>query len=1546
MLRPAASASMYAGRTREVDACGVALLAQLKGTPSHQLIRDANTALARMEHRGGCGCEANTGDGAGILVGMPDAFMRKAAAQAGLSAPLPPKGEFASGLVFTSHQEPARVAMKEAMERVAQRLGLKILGWRRPPTDNSRLGSTAVAAEPFIEQVFVGKLRGGGGGPGADSADFERALWLLRKQAAAELKSRDFFVASLSSRTITYKGQLTSSQVPDYYLDLVDPAFASHMAMVHSRFSTNTFPSWDRAQPNRMLCHNGEINTLRGNKNWIESRMKSMQVPFLTEGHALANAELTQSASTLSLAPFTSDDKTDSGNLDAILELLVRGSADRTLPEAMMMMVPEAWQGDKLIRADKRAFYEYHSCLMEPWDGPAMMAFSDGRYMGAVLDRNGLRPSRYYVTHDDRVLLSSEVGVLPDLDPAMVKIKGRLEPGRMFLVDFERGGIIHDEELKTAIASKRPYQSWLDANAVALDSFPTVAAASAAKAPSLTSDLNTFGYTTETLEILLAPMSNTGKEALGSMGVDIPLAVLSRQPQLPFAYFKQLFAQVTNPPIDPIREEVVMSLMCPVGPEANLLEVPSEAHCRRLIVPHPVLSDEQLASVLALDSKAKAHAGRWFAKTIDCTYARRSGAKGLRKAIDDACDKAEALARSGVPLLVLTHSARSPTRTPVPSLLVVGAVHHHLIRSGLRTETALFVQAGDAREVHDFCLLLGFGADAVNPFVAHRAVCDLYARGRLPDAASEADALEKYRYAAGKGMLKVMAKMGISTLQSYKGAQIFECVGLADDIVERCFPGTASRIGGASWDALAADFETLHALAVDSARLRNPGDYHARDHGEAHFNTPAGMADLQVAARSASSEAYKRYSEETTRASAAVTLRGLLRFDTSAPVPIEQVEPAKEIVKRFCTGAMSLGSISIEAHETLALAMNSMGARSNTGEGGEDAARFTWVGPNGESKRSAIKQVASGRFGVTSHYLANADQLQIKMAQGAKPGEGGELPGYKVTAQIAAVRGTTPGVGLISPPPHHDIYSIEDLAQLIFDLKNSNPVASVSVKLVSEVGVGVVAAGCAKAKADHITVSGGDGGTGAAAWTGVHKAGLPWELGLAEAHHTLVLNDLRSRVTLQTDGQIKTGRDVVVAALLGAEEVAFSTAPLIALGCIMMRKCHLNSCPVGIATQDPVLRAKFAGKPEHVVNFLFFLAEEARQYMAALGFKTFEDMIGRSDKLLLPAKESLHYKSAGLDLQHLLFPSKQLNETAGQYKQMAQDHKLDEALDNQLIAKAEHVLSGRDSAVAMQLAVSNLNRSVGTMLSYHVSKAFGKPGLPANSIQIKLKGSSGQSLGFALARGISIDLEGDANDYVGKALSGGRIAVRPPEELLATGFVPENNVIVGNVVLYGATAGEAYFRGKAGERFCVRNSGALAVVEGCGDHGCEYMTGGRVVVLGRTGRNFAAGMSGGVAYVLDVEGDFASKVNGDMVELGAVENPDELRALVEAQVRATASSVGIKLLADWSAALQRFVQVMPNDYKAVLEREAAVANADTGSVPTASEARRAVASSA
>mmetsp|Transcript_7127 Transcript_7127/g.20756 ORF Transcript_7127/g.20756 Transcript_7127/m.20756 type:complete len:1627 (+) Transcript_7127:71-4951(+) len=1409
---------------------------------------------------------------------------------------------------------------KAVVERHVSRLGLSLIGWRPVPVDNSALGPTSLESEPHTEMLLVG---GPSGGAPLPEGALDRELYRLRLAASNEIHATggdaaaDFYVCSLNTSTLVYKGQLTPEQVWGYFVDLQSAQYTSHLALVHSRFSTNTFPSWARAQPFRALCHNGEINTLRGNKNMMRSREALLQSAYF--GEAMSE-----------LGPICSDDLSDSGNFDAVAELLLR-AGDRPLHEAVMMMVPEAWQGKPGSPA-RKAFYAYNANLMEPWDGPAMMSFTDGRYVGACLDRNGLRPSRYYVTTDDRVLLSSEVGVLDHLDEAVVKTKARLEPGRMFLIDFAQQRIVPDEELKETMAAARPYEAWMASQPLLLDEWVAEAAVPPAPHPArgtLNSTLSMHGFTKESSDLLVAAMAR-GKEALGSMGVDTPLAALSSQPRMPSHYFKQLFAQVTNPPIDPIREEIVMSLQTPVGPEANLLEA-TEAHARRLVLPHPVLSLQELEAL-----KSAPHKG-WAATTLDATYPKSeadASPTAMRDALLALSDAAEAAVLKGnAPLLLLSHRAASAERVPIPSLLAAGAVHQRLVRAKARAMTGLLVESGDAKEPHDFCTLLGFGADAVCPYGAYAAVAAFH--GDADTTASKM--METYRKSAGKAILKVMSKIGICTVQSYRGAQIFEAVGLGPEVMELCFAGTPSRIAGADFAILQRDALSMHTHAWPAASdpeevaLPNPGDYHFRQNGEAHYNDPRGMAELQVAARTGGSAAYEEYVRTQVAASRAASIRGLLDFRSDVPpVPLDEVEAAKEIVKRFCTGAMSLGSISPETHEALAVAMNQLGGKSNTGEGGEDPRRFA------DSRRSSIKQVASGRFGVTSDYLTNADEIQIKMAQGAKPGEGGELPGYKVTDLIAKTRGTTPGVGLISPPPHHDIYSIEDLAQLIHDLKSANRAARVSVKLVSEVGVGVVAAGVAKAKADHIVISGGDGGTGAAAWTGIKHAGLPWELGLAEAHQTLVLNRLRSRIVLQSDGQLKTGRDVTIAALLGAEEFGFATTPLIALGCIMMRKCHLNTCPVGIATQDPELRAKFAGKPEHVVNFFFHLAEEVRGHMASMGFRSIEEMVGRADMLRVDDAH-LNEKTRLLDFGPILTPAASLAPGEPQINTMGQDHfsreatGLDSILDLDLVEAAAPALESA-TPVSIERPLNNLNRAVGAILSNEVSKRYGGAGLPDGTINVLLRGHTGQSFGFSLAKGVRLEVQGDANDGCGKGLSGGQIVVYPGAELLEQGFVAEENVIVGNVACYGATGGSVFFRGIAGERFCVRNSGAIAVVEGIGDHGCEYMTGGRVVCLGSTGINFGAGMSGGIAYMLDADGSFASRCNTEMVSLDRVDSPAdeaELRGYLESHVEHTGSPVAAALLADWSGSVGKFVKVFPHDYKRVL-RERAAAEAEGG----------------
>ncbi len=1495
----------------EHDACGVGFIAHLKGKASHDIIRDALTMLHHMDHRGGCGCEANTGDGAGIMTGLPTAFMKKVARQ-DLEIDLPEPGRFAAGNIFLPRDSSERKVCKQTVERIIAEQGQKLLGWRPVPTEPKRanIGHTAMVCEPITEQLFLAS----GDGKAGDA--FERSVYMIRKRASHALRNSDmeeaktFYICSLSTKVMVYKGMLTSEQVPAYYPDLRDPDYQSHLAMVHSRFSTNTFPSWDRAQPNRFMSHNGEINTLRGNSNWVFTRQGVLKDPR-PDGFG---DELSK------LFPVVEPDCSDSGTFDNVLEFYLM--TGRSLQEAVMMMIPEAWQNHETMPVNKRAFYEYHSCLQEPWDGPASIAFTDGKYIGACLDRNGLRPNRYYITHDDLCVMASEVGVVPDIDPANVKVKGRLQPGKMFLVDFEQGRVIPDEELKQELANRRPYSQWLQNQRITLDDIQADEKAHGFDPDTLMARMQAFGYTIETLQFMLKPIIEQKRDPVGSMGNDAALAVLSDKPRLIYDYFKQLFAQVTNPAIDSIREEAIMSLECYIGPEGNLIQT-TEQHAHRLLVPHPILTNEQVASLKHIDQSVPG--SNWTAKTIDITWPRDQGAAGLRKALDRICDQAEQAVDQGYELIVLSDRAIGHDRVAVSAMLATGAVHHHLIAKVKRTRVGLVVETGEAREVHQFCLLTGFGADAINPYLAFEALWQLRVDGKLKADFDDDDKIvTAYRKGVAKGMLKVMAKMGISTLQSYKGAQIFEAVGLHPEVMDKCFVGTASRIKGVGFDVLAEELLRRHALGYPAREevrlpvLPNDGQFHWRAGGEKHMISPQMVTDLQIASKTNSPKDYERFAKAVNEANKhRCTLRGLLKIKQGEPIDIDQVEPAKEIVKRFRSGAMSYGSISAEAHETLAIAMNRLGGKSNTGEGGEDSKRFT-PDPNGDLRRSSIKQVASGRFGVTSWYLTNADELQIKIVQGAKPGEGGELPGHKVNEIIAKTRHSTPGVGLISPPPHHDIYSIEDLAQLIHDLKNANPSAGVSVKLVSAVGVGTVAAGVAKAKADHILIAGHDGGTGASPLTSIKHAGLPWELGIAETHQTLVMNDLRSRVSLETDGQLKTGRDVVIAACLGAEAFGFATAPLITLGCIMMRKCHLNTCPVGVATQDPVLRKKFAGKPEHVVNYLFMVAEEARKIMASLGVRSIDELVGRTD-LLEHDRAIEHWKTGGLDLTAILQPATAPahRDNVGVYKRMEQDHGLDQSLDNELIKQARPALDNGEK-VRIELPVQNIHRVVGTTLSHEVSKAHGEFGLPEDTIWIKLHGSAGQSLGAWMQRGVSIELEGDANDYVGKGLCGGKLIIYPP----ANGnFVPEENIIIGNVALYGATAGELYARGVAAERFCVRNSGARAVVEGCGDHGLEYMTGGRAVILGPTGRNFAAGMSGGIAYVWDPHDRFLQHCNLGMVELEPMAQPAdiaELRELVENHHRYTGSTVAGALLARWKDAMSQFRKVMPIDYKRVL----------------------------
>ncbi|MBA0689894.1 hypothetical protein Goari_007600 [Gossypium aridum] len=1521
------------------DSCGVGFVAELSGDSSRKTVTDALEMLIRMSHRGACGCETNTGDGAGILVALPHGFYKEVAKDVGFE--LPPPGEYAVGMFFLPTSESRREESKNVFTKVAESLGHRVLGWRSVPTDNSGLGNAALQTEPVIEQVFLTPTP-------RSKADLEQQMYILRRVSMVAIRAalnlqhggvRDFYICSLSSRTVVYKGQLKPDQLQNYYYaDLGNERFTSYMALIHSRFSTNTFPSWDRAQPMRVLGHNGEINTLRGNINWMKAREGLLKCKEL----GLSKNEMKK------LLPIVDASSSDSGAFDGVLELLVR--AGRSLPEAVMMMIPEAWQNDKNMDPQRKALYEYFSALMEPWDGPALISFTDGRYLGATLDRNGLRPGRFYVTHSGRVIMASEVGVV-DIPPEDVLRKGRLNPGMMLLVDFENHIVVDDEALKQQYSLARPYGEWLQRQKIELNDIvdsvqeserlpPSIAGSMPASNDDdnmdnlgihgLLAPLKAFGYTVEALEMLLLPMAKDGTEALGSMGNDAPLAVMSNREKLTFEYFKQMFAQVTNPPIDPIREKIVTSMECMIGPEGDLTET-TEEQCHRLSLKGPLLSIEETEAIKKMNFKG------WRSKVLDITYSKDCGRKGLEETLDRICTEARDAIKEGYTLLVLSDRAFSSKRVAVSSLLAVGAVHHHLVKNLERTRVGLIVESAEPREVHHFCTLVGFGADAICPYLAIETIWRLQVDGKIPPKSSgefhsKEELVKKYFKASNYGMMKVLAKMGISTLASYKGAQIFEALGLSSEVIEKCFAGTPSRVEGATFEMLARDALHLHELAfpsralapgsAEAVALPNPGDYHWRKGGEVHLNDPLAIAKLQEAARSNSVAAYKEYAKRIHELNKTCNLRGMLKFKVSeAKIPLDEVEPASEIVKRFCTGAMSYGSISLEAHSTLAIAMNTLGGKSNTGEGGEQPSRMVPL-PDGSRnpKRSAIKQVASGRFGVSSFYLTNADELQIKMAQGAKPGEGGELPGHKVIGDIAVTRNSTAGVGLISPPPHHDIYSIEDLAQLIHDLKNSNPSARISVKLVSEAGVGVIASGVVKGHADHVLISGHDGGTGASRWTGIKNAGLPWELGLAETHQTLVANDLRGRTVLQTDGQLKTGRDVAIAALLGAEEFGFSTAPLITLGCIMMRKCHKNTCPVGIATQDPVLREKFAGEPEHVINFFFMLAEEVREIMSQLGFRTVTEMVGRSDMLEVD-KEVLsnNEKLQNIDLSLLLRPAADIRPEAAQYCIQKQDHGLDMALDQKLIKLSTAALE-KGLPVYIETPICNVNRAVGTMLSHEVTKRYHLAGLPAGTIHIKLSGSAGQSLGAFLCPGIMLELEGDSNDYVGKGLSGGKIVVYPPK---GSRFDPKENIVIGNVALYGATSGEAYFNGMAAERFCVRNSGAKAVVEGVGDHGCEYMTGGTVVVLGKTGRNFAAGMSGGIAYVLDVDGKFQSRCNPELVDLDKIEEEEDivtLKMMIQQHQRHTNSQLAREVLADFESLLPKFIKVFPRDYKRVLAK--------------------------
>jgi glutamate synthase (NADPH/NADH) large chain len=1523
----------------EHDACGVGFVVNIKGKKTNKLVQDGLQILLNLDHRGAVGADPLLGDGAGILIQLPDKLFRAWAKEADVK--LPKAGDYAVAMCFLPRDETARTVAIQQFEKYVGVEGQVLLGWRDVPVNTEGLGKTVLAEMPVIRQAIVGR-----GAKVKDQAHFERKLLTIRKQTQNPLADiarkkglpelADFYVPSFSSRTIVYKGLLLAGQVGGFYRDLLDPLCESAIALVHQRFSTNTFPSWKLAHPYRFIAHNGEINTVRGNVNWMYARRRAMESDLL-------GADLDK------MWPLIPHGQSDTACLDNALELLVAGGYP--LVHAMMMLIPEAWAGNPLMDAKRKAFYEYHAALMEPWDGPAAVAFTDGRQIGATLDRNGLRPARFIVTDDDQVIMASESGVLPIPEEKILR-KWRLQPGKMLLIDLEQGRIIEDEEIKTGLAEEHPYEEWLQEAQYKLETLPDIgegktepeAAKAGANSSQLLDRQQAFGYTQEDIKFFLRPMATSADDPIGSMGTDTPLAVLSKKPKLLFNYFKQNFAQVTNPPIDPIREELVMSLVSMIGPRPNLLGHDAGNH-KRLEVTQPVLTNAELEKIRSIADLVD---GAFRTATIDITWPAAEGAAGLEKALDRICREATDLVLADSNILILSDREVGPDRIAIPSVLATAAVHHNLIRQGLRMQTGLVVETGEAREVHHFCVLAGYGAEAVNPYLAFETLEQIRVEEGIKLKPYEVR--KNFIKAVGKGVLKVMSKMGISTYQSYCGAQIFDAVGLSSAFVERYFTGTATTIGGIGLEEVALECVARHQHAYgDNPIYKNAldvgGDYAFRLRGEEHAWTPQSVSKLQHAVRGNLPGEYKEFAASINEQSERLlTIRGLMEFKTSQPaVPLDAVEPASEIVKRFATGAMSFGSISREAHTTLAKAMNRIGGRSNTGEGGEEADRFKPL-PNGDSMRSAIKQVASGRFGVTAEYLVNADDIQIKMAQGAKPGEGGQLPGHKVDKNIAKVRHSTPGVGLISPPPHHDIYSIEDLAQLIHDLKNVNPIARISVKLVSEVGVGTVAAGVSKARADHVTISGYEGGTGASPLTSLTHAGSPWEIGLAETQQTLVLNGLRGRIAVQVDGGLRTGRDVAIGALLGADEFGFATAPLIAAGCIMMRKCHLNTCPVGVATQDPVLRARFTGQPEHVINYFFFVAEELREIMAQLGFCKLDEMIGRVDMLDM-RKAISHWKAKGVDLSRLLHQP-EAGAGVAIYNTERQDHGLEKALDHVFIKAAKPALT-KKKPVVVEEKICNVNRTAGAMLSGEVAKAFGHEGLPEGTIAVKLVGTAGQSFGAFLARGISMELTGDGNDYVGKGLSGGRIVVRQP---LSVDRDPTQNIIVGNTVLYGAISGEAYFQGVGGERFAVRNSGAIAVVEGVGDHGCEYMTGGVVAVLGDTGRNFAAGMSGGVAYVYDPEGHFPDLCNKSMVELEpvksgpaepdekealapqqrsvSVENPgmgdmlgfdaERLKILLERHLLYTGSARAKALLDDWPNAVTKFVKVMPTDYKRAL----------------------------
>ncbi|BCG57639.1 glutamate synthase large subunit [Paenibacillus sp. URB8-2] len=1483
----------------EKDACGMGFVAHIKGKPSHEIVSNALTMLANMEHRGGQGSEPNSGDGAGIMLQIPHLFFSEEAKALGFE--LPEAGRYGVGMLFVSHNEGIRAAHERILSDIIAEEGQTLLGFRDVPTCDDMLGKTAKAAKPYVRQVFIGRS----GDVQGDLA-FERKLYVIRKRAELAVRyggleeGDSFYLPSLSCRKIVYKGMLTTEQVGQFYLDLQNEKLESAIALVHSRFSTNTFPSWERAHPYRFMIHNGEINTLRGNVNWMHAR----QSLFKSE---VFGSDLDK------IKPIINPDGSDTGMFDNTFEFLYLSG--RSLPHVAMMMVPEPWSNHDSMDEKKKAFYEYHSTLMEPWDGPAAMGFTDGVQIGAILDRNGLRPSRYYVTKDDLIILSSEAGVL-DIPPENVLYKDRLRPGRMLLVDTQEGRIISDEEVKASIASEHPYRDWLDEHLIGLSELPDAPELPNPKHDNVQQLQQSFGYTFEDLRKVLEPMASSGAEAIGSMGYDAPLAVLSDRPQRLYNYFKQMFAQVTNPPIDAIREELVTSTTTTIGPERNLLK-PEPESCRQIALETPILSNEDFAKI-----RHVRRAG-FKAMTIPILFPAELGAEGLRTALDRLSEAADRVIDKGHNILILSDRGVDRENAAIPALLAVSSLHHHLIRQGTRTKVTILLESGEPREVHHYALLLGYGVSAVNPYLAFESLDDMIAQGLLRGVSHE-KAVKNYIKAATKSVVKILSKMGISTIQSYRGAQIFEAVGLNSEFVDRYFTWTPSRIGGIGLEEVAAETLVHHNRAFSDKDgkdkvLDSGGEYQWRSDGEDHLFNPQTIHMLQHSVRSGDYDMYKKYSALVQGESKKhQTLRSLLEFkQVGEPIPLEEVEPVESIMKRFKTGAMSFGSISKEAHETLAIAMNRIGGKSNTGEGGEDPARFT-PDANGDSRRSAIKQVASGRFGVTSNYLVNADEIQIKMAQGAKPGEGGQLPGRKVYPWVAEVRGSTAGVGLISPPPHHDIYSIEDLAELIYDLKNANPRANINVKLVSEVGVGTIAAGVAKGRADVILISGYDGGTGASPMNSIRHAGLPWELGLAETHQTLMLNNLRDRVVLESDGKMLSGRDLAVAALLGAEEFGFATAPLVAVGCIMMRVCQMDTCPVGVATQNPDLRKNFAGDPQHVVNFMTFVAQDLREIMASLGFRTIQEMVGRTD-CLDAVQASYHWKKKGVDLSGLLH-TPELPEGSTRFNSKKQNHGLEETLDVSTLLSLAAPAIENGTVVEASLPITNVNRAVGTILGSELTRKYGAVGLPEDTIRLHFTGSAGQSLGAFMPKGITITVEGDTNDYIGKGLSGGKLIVKPSPK--AT-FAAEENIIVGNTGFYGATSGEAYISGIAGERFAVRNSGAKVVVEGVGDHGCEYMTGGRVVVLGGTGRNFAAGMSGGIAYVFDPDNTFVNRCNLEMVLLERVEESEEiedLHGMIVRHTELTSSALGQRVLDSWQDNLPKFVRVIPKDYKRMMDQ--------------------------